>query len=93
MPEGNAVQTWLGVDMNLQVEGKHEDLGVKSGDSGGTTLLAGPSLKVRMNEHISILANILLPVAQNLGGVHQEQNSVGTPRRRSPGNARLNTHL
>lgn len=71
---GSPVQTWLGVDMNLQVEGKHEALGVKSPDSGGTTLLLGPALKVKINDHVSVLGNILFPAAQNLGGVHQEQD-------------------
>lgn len=69
-------QAWLGVDVNLQAEGKHEVLGVASDDSGGTTLLLGPSLKIKMNDRVSIFGNILLPVVQDLGGVHQEQDFI-----------------
>lgn len=73
-PPTSQTQVWLGVDLDLHVEEKHERLGIKSNDSGGTILLLGPALKVKMNDHVSILGNILFPAAQNLGGVHQEQN-------------------
>ncbi len=65
---------WLGADMNVQVEGRHSLDGVESGDSGGTTVIAGPSLKVSLADRASVLANVLLPVFQDLGGVHQEMD-------------------
>ena len=41
-------------------------------DSGGTTLFIGPALMVDINNHISIVGNILFPAYQDLGGLHQE---------------------
>lgn len=61
-----------GLDMVYQNEQKQKDHGAKVGDSGGQTILLGPVLKVNTGEHISIVATLLYPVMQNLGGVHQE---------------------
>ncbi len=66
----------LGADMNLQIEQKQTHDGFEIADSGGTTVLLGPSLKIQANDHVAVLANFLLPVDQELGGVHQELDFV-----------------
>ena len=69
-------QTKVGLDMNLQVEDKQIDHGFKMKDGGGITLLLGPSLTMKANDHISLFGNLLVPIYQNLGGVHQELDFV-----------------
>ena len=66
----------LGVDGNLQYEQKHEDHGATVEDSGGVTLLLGPALSVEFNDRASLFASLHLPAHQNLGGVHQEVESI-----------------
>ena len=53
-------------------EDKQIDRGEKVTDSGGTTLFLGPALTVKANDNVSVFGNVLFPVHQNLGGVHQE---------------------
>jgi hypothetical protein len=65
----------VGADANLQVEGKQTENGVKMADSGGTTLFLGPSVSVG-SKNASVFANFLVPVYQNLGGVHQEADYI-----------------
>ncbi len=68
----------MGLDTNLQLEGKHKQEEEKVADSGGTTLLVGPSLKLDANNHTSWFANVLYPAYQDLGGVHQELDFTWT---------------
>lgn len=69
---GQAFETRIGVDMNLQIEEKQIDHGMEMEDSGGTTFLIGPALTIMANDHVAIFGNFMLPAYQNLGGVHQE---------------------
>lgn len=68
--------TRLGLDLNLQIEDKQIDSGVKVVDSGGVTLLLGPAISVDANDSISLFGNFLMPVYQDLGGVHQKLDFV-----------------
>lgn len=64
-------QTRAGLDTTLQNEQRQRDRTGPVADSGGTTWLMGPEISVQGNRHVSIFGNFLLPVYQNLGGVHQ----------------------
>lgn len=75
-PSGNGFQVVIGLDLNFQYEEKQEERGLKVTDSGGTALFLGPALKVQLNDNVSLFGNILFPVHQNLGGVHQEVDFV-----------------
>lgn len=67
-----------GVDFNFQHEEKQREDGVRIADSGGVTMLLGPSLRFTPNPRSEIFGAILLPVYQNLGGVHQELDFIWT---------------
>jgi hypothetical protein len=75
-PHSERLKIKPGVDMNLQIEDKQEEVGVEFDDSGGTTLFMGPALTVEINDHVKLLGNVLLPVYQNLGGRHQEVDFI-----------------
>jgi len=68
----------LGIDANLQIEAKHEDNGSEILDSGGTTLLLGPSGSIEMNDLLSVFGSLHLPAYQELGGVHQNLDMIWT---------------
>lgn len=71
-----AFETKIGLDLNFQHEEKQVDRGTEVADSGGTTLFLGPALTIKANDNVSVFGNILFPVHQNLGGVHQELDFV-----------------
>ena len=71
-PESQRLKVRPGVDFNFQIESKQGEAGEEIEDSGGTTLFIGPALMVDINNHISIVGNILFPAYQDLGGLHQE---------------------
>ena len=75
-PKSNRFQTKIGLDVNLQIDGRQTESGKEMVDSGGTTLLLGPSLSIKANDYVSVFGNFLFPVYQNLGGVHQELDFV-----------------
>ncbi len=77
-PQEKGVQFRAGLDANLQYEQKQKDDGNRGKDSGGITLLLGPTLTARANEHFSLFGSFLAPVYQNLGGVHQNLDFVYT---------------
>lgn len=62
----------IGLDTSLQYEQKHKDHGAKTKDSGGVTLLMGPSVTAQVSPNVALLCSFHLPAYQNLGGVHQE---------------------
>jgi hypothetical protein len=70
-PENAPLGVRVGADLNFQVEGKETDDGVKIASSGGTTVLLGPALTLETGG-VRAFGNLLFPVHQNLGGVHQE---------------------
>jgi hypothetical protein len=74
-----AAEQWnmsAGADFNWQIEDKNEQEGLKIYDSGGSTVLLGPAIKIETVGDWLIIANVLFPVHQDLGGVHQEINLV-----------------
>ena len=71
-PQSESLKTQIGINGNLQYEQKHEDAGVESPDSGGTTFFLGPLVSVEAVKKVSVFGSILFPVHQDLGGVHQE---------------------
>jgi hypothetical protein len=75
-PKDGYFHTKVGLDMNLQIEEKQTDDGVEMADSGGVTLLLGPALNVKAGDAVSIFGNFLMPVYQDLGGLHQELDFV-----------------
>lgn len=75
-PGNNAFETKIGLDLNFQHEEKQVDHGEEVADSGGTTFFLGPALTIKANDNVSVFGNILFPVHQNLGGVHQELDFV-----------------
>jgi hypothetical protein len=72
----NEQEIRLGADINLHIEDKQTDAGEEIADSGGTTLLIGPSLTMNVGPMASLYTNILFPVHQNIRGVHQELNCI-----------------
>ena len=70
-PKSEYFQNKIGMVATLQNEQKQKDHRVKVADSGGTTLLLGPEISIRGNRFVSVFGNILFPVYQNLGGIHQ----------------------
>ncbi len=71
-PDSRNFKTRVGVDMVFQTEQKQKMDGEKVDDSGGDTILTGPSFKIDTGKHLSFLGNILFPAYQDLGGVHQQ---------------------
>ncbi|HTL70135.1 MAG TPA: hypothetical protein VL404_02470 [Candidatus Eisenbacteria bacterium] len=61
-----------GADLKFESAGKDREAGVRQADSGGETLLAGPSVTWEAGPDVSLFGNFLFPVYQELGGVHQE---------------------
>ncbi len=77
-PGSKKLKTKVGIDANYQYEQKQEDKGSVVKDSGGQTLLLGPTLSVVINDNLSILGSSLYPVYQDWGGVHQEVDLIWT---------------
>lgn len=77
-PENERWTAKVGVDTNYQYSRKDQEAGVKEADSGGHMFLSGPSLTLAGICGASVYANILFPVLQDLGGVHQELDYVWT---------------
>ena len=71
-PRAKNFKTSLGLDTVYQYEGRDAVDGVKSEDSGGHLLLAGPVVKMYTMKNLSVFGSVLFPVYQQLGGVHQE---------------------
>ncbi|MCA9407304.1 MAG: hypothetical protein KC733_01335 [Candidatus Omnitrophica bacterium] len=76
--EAEKFKTKLGIDINYQLAQKDEANGEKDPDSGGQTILAGPTITVEALEDLVLFGTFLYPVYQNLGGLHQELNFVWT---------------
>lgn len=70
-PESQHFNTRLGIDTTLQKEQRQKDRNGKIVDSGGTTWLLGPEISIQGDSQLSIFGNILFPIYQNLGGIHQ----------------------
>lgn len=78
-PDHDNWRTRIGIDANLQYEQKQKESGEKIADSGGVTLLMGPTFNIAANNRVSIFGSVMLPLYQDLGGVHQDLDwtSVG----------------
>ncbi len=70
-PKSQYFQNRLGMVAVFQNAQKQKHHRVKVADSGGTTILLGPEISIQGNRSVSVFGNILFPVYQNLGGVHQ----------------------
>lgn len=77
-PKGENFKAKAGVDVNYQLAQKDESSSVKDPDSGGHTILAGPTITVEGPKNTSLFINVLFPVMQDLGGVHQELDYTWT---------------
>lgn len=77
-PFSNIGASQIGLDVTLQHEGKQKNAGSKVEDSGGLTLLLGPTIEIKNSHHVSLFASVLFPAMQNLGGVHQEVDLIWT---------------
>lgn len=67
-----------GIDLTFEHEERHTEAGDRVTDSGGDTLLIGPTLELEVREGFEAHAGIRVPVYQNMGGVHQELYLVWT---------------
>ncbi len=70
-PKSKYLNSFIGLESSLQNERKDRGREGVIADSGGTTWLLGPQFSVRGNKYVSVFGNILFPVVQNLGGIHQ----------------------
>ncbi len=77
-PESRLARTSLGVDVNFQHEDKQKDHNATVQDSGGDILFVGPSLIIDLNDNSQIYGNLLFPIYQDMGGVHQELDYTWT---------------
>ncbi len=75
-PESHSWRTKLGVDFSFQSEDEETSAGITVLDSGGQTLLLGPSISTQINDNAVLAFNFLLPVYEDLGGVHQKLDFV-----------------
>jgi hypothetical protein len=71
-------QTRIGLDGNIQYERKQKEDGVTVKDSGGLTVLLGPTVNISKGRNVSLVGSFLAPVAQDLGGVHQHLDFTWT---------------
>lgn len=77
-PKSANFQTKIGLNLTAHHAKKDTSLGMKSDDSGETSLFLGPGLNVKAGQYISIFGNIQLPVYQTTGGVHQKLDLLWT---------------
>ncbi len=75
-PQSKGEETKIGLDLNFQNEQKQTENGLSVKDSGGNTLLLGPAVTLRRGQFVTLYGNVLFPVYQELGGVHQELDYV-----------------
>ena len=76
-PDNERFTAKAGIDTNYQYSRKNKEAGEKEDDSGGHTILTGPSITLA-GTNVSVYANVLFPVLQDLGGEHQELDFVWT---------------
>lgn len=75
-PDSKNFHTKIGLDLNFQNSQKQIHRGAKVADSGGNTLLLGPVLTIEATDQVAFYGDILFPVYQNLGGVHQKLDFI-----------------
>lgn len=72
-----ALPGWrAGIDLQFLSAQRDREAGLSQKDSGGETLLVGPSVTWEAGPSVSLFGNFLLPAYQELGGVHQEIDFV-----------------
>ncbi len=71
------VQVRVGGDVVYQNSWKEKHNGLKNPDSGGQRILGGPLVTMRGGQ-TTLLASILFPAYQNMGGLHQELDYTWT---------------
>ncbi len=69
---------FVGGDVNLRGIGMDKQAGRSVRDSGGTILLVGPNVTLRLGETSLISAALLLPAFQDRGGEHQDLSRIVT---------------
>ena len=77
-PDSRLLQTKLGLDANIQYEQKHKDAGETIKDSGGFFLFLGPTVTVEPCKNFGLTGTFMLPVVQDVGGIHQTQDFTWT---------------
>ncbi len=77
-PKSKDLRTKIGLDMTVQHAQKDTNHGERQADSGETSFFLGPGINIKANENISIFGNILFPVYQTTGGVHQKLENIWT---------------
>ncbi len=75
-PQSRFLNTKIGFDTAVHNERKQRNAGGPIADSGGTTWLMGPEFSMRGNDWVSVFGNVLFPVYQDLGGIHQKLQYV-----------------
>jgi hypothetical protein len=77
-PDSESFITQVGINGNFQYEQKHENAGSEIADSGGTTILLGPTFSIKKDSQVAFTGSVLFPLHQDLGGVHQELDLTWT---------------
>ncbi len=77
-PRSENFQTRVGWDTTFHNAQKDRLNGVEDDDSGETSVFMGPSIEIGASKNVSLFGNILLPVYQNTGGVHQKLSYLWT---------------
>ena len=77
-PNTRALKTRFGLDANIQYEQRQKNQGETVKDSGGVTLLMGPTVTIEVTKRVALSSAFLLPAYQDVGGVHQTLDFVWT---------------
>ena len=71
-PYGQYPNANLHVELNNEWARRDHERGIKTFDSGGTTVSVTPGMSFVLNEHVSAFWAMPVPIYQNLGGEHEE---------------------
>lgn len=71
-PYGRHPNVNFHIELNNKWERMDHEGGVKTFDSGGTTVALTPGISFDFSEHVSAFWGMVLPIYQNLGGEHEE---------------------
>ena len=71
-PYGKYPNANFHIELNNEWVRRDHERGVKTFDSGGTTVSVTPGISFALNKHISAFSAIPVPIYQNLGGRHEE---------------------
>jgi len=71
-PYGEYPNITAHLELNNEWARRDHEKGVKTFDSGGTTVSITPGMSFAFNKHVSAFWAMPIPIYQNLGGLHEE---------------------